>query len=139
MADLNVNRTVVGAQQVAAEFDALAGLVGVRAAAVTQHHGQLLLTRVRAKASGRPGPRARTGDYRRSISLEFGISGSTVAAEVGTNAPQGRRLEWGFWDMTDSLGRHFFQPPYPHFGPAVDEIDPLFVDALAAIVPGDPA
>jgi hypothetical protein len=43
---------------------------GQRVPAVTQHYGQLLLTRIQANASGRPGPRAVTGNYRRSWVLD---------------------------------------------------------------------
>lgn len=99
----------------------------------TVHHGQLLRTRVMAKASGRPGPNAPTGDYRRSIALEIDKTPNTIQARVGTNKPQGRRLEFGFVG-TDSLGRTYNQPPYPHFGPASDEIGQLWVRDLEDIV-----
>jgi hypothetical protein len=91
-----------------------------------RHHGQLLRTRVMAKASGRPGPNIVTGDYRRSWQLQVAGAGKGTTATVGTNAPQGRRLEHGFHGM-DSLGRVYSQPPFPHAGPAFDEIVPLFV------------
>lgn len=99
---------------------------------VVLHYGQLLATRVQANASGRPGPNAPTGDYRRSIHAEPHGSGAGFAVAVGTNKPQGRRLEFGF-SGRDSLGRLFDQPPYPHFGPAVAVIEPQFVAALKAI------
>jgi hypothetical protein len=35
---------------------------------------------------------------------------------------------------TDSLGRHFNQPPLPHFGPAVDETEGPFRAKLQAAV-----
>lgn len=80
----------------------------------------LLETRVKANASGRPGPRARTGDYRRSISHRFYTGGDNeLIGEVGTNKPQGRRLEFGFVGY-DSLGRFYDQPPYSHFAPALE-------------------
>lgn len=90
-----------------------------RATAVVRHFGQLYQTRVKARASGRPGPRVITGDYRRSIYFELTTVGASPAAIVGTNAPQGRRLEYGFVGV-DSLGRHFNQPPYPHFEPPLE-------------------
>jgi hypothetical protein len=55
-----------------------------------------------------------------------------VAASVGTVRPQGRRLEFGFTG-TDSLGRSYDQPAYPHFGPAHDQTAPEFVEAIAGI------
>lgn len=62
-----------------------------------------------------------TGTYRRSIHVEKIIEeDGKFYAIVGTNLPQGPRLEWGFYDMTDSLGRHYYQLPLPHFRPPLD-------------------
>ncbi|GAA3371200.1 hypothetical protein GCM10020367_20900 [Streptomyces sannanensis] len=118
------------AVQIAAALDARAALTLPQATAVVQHYAMLLETRIKAKASGRPGPNAPTGDYRRSWAHEVSTDGVTVTATVGTNKPQARRLEYGFVGA-DSLGRVFNQPPFPHVGPAVEEIRPLFVTALA--------
>lgn len=109
--------------------------VADRVAASVVHHGQLLRTRVMAKASGRPGPNAPTGDYRRSITLEIVRGTFSISAVVGTNKPQGRRLEYGFVGV-DSAGRHYDQPPYPHFLPAQDEIGRLMVQDIDRIVKG---
>jgi hypothetical protein len=98
---------------------------------VTRHYGQMVATQVKANASGRPGPRAQTGDYRRSISFVLDLTDG-VFAEAGTNKPQGRRLEFGFGG-TDSLGRHFDQPPFPHFGPAIDRYGDEYAEAIAAL------
>lgn len=88
-----------------------------------RHYGQLLRTRIMANASGRPGPNAPTGTYRRSWTLEVTQVGpATFQAEVGTNQPQGRRLEFGFHGA-DSLGRVYNQPPYPHVQPALDWLE----------------
>lgn len=100
---------------------------------ITRHHAMLLETKVKANASGRPGPRVITGDYRRSwttrrVLLGMGVAGQTV----GTNKPQGRRLEFGFYGA-DSLGRVYHQKPYPHLGPAVDTVKPLYHAAIAQI------
>ncbi|MFD7922544.1 HK97 gp10 family phage protein [Streptomyces sp. NPDC059740] len=85
---------------------------------------------IRSNASGRPGPNVITGDYRSSWRVApFAVSGGG-GATVGTDRPQGRRLEFGFWDMTDSLGRHYFQPPYPHVEPAVSALGPRIQAAL---------
>lgn len=101
---------------------------------VIRHHGRLLQTRVKARASGRPGPNVVTGDYRRSIAFQLRSQfGDTVSGVVGTNSPQGRRLEFGFVGA-DSLGRHYDQPPYPHFGPAFDETIPQLLDDLSDAV-----
>lgn len=98
-----------------------------------RHYGQLLRTRVMAKASGRPGPRAVTGDYRRSWVHEFHGGPQTSTSIVGTSAPQGRRLEFGFHGA-DSLGRVYNQPPFPHARPAFDQTAPEFETAVNDMV-----
>ncbi len=123
----------LGAGQIAAQLTQAA--VGCEAATrrTVRKHTQLLHTRVLAKASGRPGPNAPTGDYRRSWGTGYIDGPGVYSGVVGTNAVQGRRLELGFVG-TDSLGRDYDQPPYPHAGPAVQEIEPGFVADLRAIV-----
>lgn len=116
-----------GAQLRASSVEATA-----RARGVTRHYGFLLVTAVKRNVSGRPGPRAITGDYRRSWGLEMSGNAAVSTATVGTNRPQGPRLEGGFHGE-DSLGRHYDQPPYAHAGPAVDEIGPHFEEALGSI------
>lgn len=110
--------------------------VGAKAQRVVAHHGLLLQAAVKRHASkprtGPPGPRLQTGDYVRSIALAVGL----LQAEVGTSKPQGRRLEYGF-SGTDALGRVYDQPPYPHFQPAADEVEPLFTAALLATMVED--
>ena len=76
---------------------------------------------VKGKASGRPGPRAPTGDFRRGITSDMEISGTTINGQIGSNAAQALRLEYGFYGR-DSLDRNYDQPPYPSFGPAVPEV-----------------
>lgn len=122
----NVIVTVTGARVLAAEFRGKSKEIPVVMDRTIRFHGRLLTTRVKANASGRPGPNAPTGDYRRSISLQVTKTGGMTIALVGTNKPQGRRLEYGFHGV-DSLGRHYNQPPYPHFGPALDATVPGFV------------
>lgn len=123
-------RLVSNVTTVAASFLASGPRTAREVSQVTRHHGRLLQTRVRAHASGRPGPRAPTGDYRRGIGYEFNGGAASAQAVVGSNHPQGRRLELGFTG-TDSLGRYYDQPPYPHFGPAVDDIEQDYVEALS--------
>lgn len=74
-----------------------------------------------------PGPNVATGNYRRSIQLTPTREGGNPVAYVHTNSAQARRLEYGFRG-TDSLGRRYNQPPYPHFQPAADKAE----DILAA-------
>jgi hypothetical protein len=110
-----------------------AGVIPERVGRVVRHHGQLLTTRVKARASGRPGPNAPTGDYRRSITHSHVETVGTYSSYVGTNRPQGRRLEFGFVGV-DSLGRHYNQPPYPHFEPAAEETQGPFIDDVRRAV-----
>ncbi len=122
------------ANEVARDLIGFGVAASAGAQAVVVKFTAVLQRRVVANASGRPGPNAPTGDYRRSINRRV-IKGTLVSeGYVGTDKPQGRRLELGF-SGTDSLGRSYDQPPYPHFGPALDETAPEFKAAVAA-VPG---
>jgi len=97
---------------------------------VVRHHGMLLETRVKAAASGRPGPRVITGDYRRSWTTRNTPLAGGAKANVGTNRPQARRLEYGFVGV-DSLGRRYNQRPFPHVGPAFEATERGFIADLS--------
>ncbi len=118
--------------EVAADLAALAVATQGRVHRATIAWTAELQAAVQRNASGRPGPNVITGHYRRSINrrTEKRVDGSV--GQVGTDAPQARRLEFGF-SGTDSLGRVYDQPPFPHFGPALDEVGPKFEAAIAAI------
>lgn len=91
---------------------------------------------VRGKASGRPGPRNITGDYRRSIvGQALQVDRAVFHAIIGSNAPQALRLEFGFVGP-DALGRVYNQPPFPHFGPSVGEIGDLAQNEVRFAVGG---
>ena len=110
--------------------------------------GAAFLTLVRAKArtgfhrpgdphipGTGPGPNVGTGDYVRSMHQTNGYEGNNPVSLVSTNAPQARRLEYGFpVVMVDSLGRSFNQPPYPHWRPAAEEIGPILRQNVADAV-----
>lgn len=102
---------------------------------LVKHHGMLLRTRVMAKASGRPGPRSITGDYRRSWQNVYSGGAGQYSSQTGTNAVQARRLEYGFHGM-DSIGRTYNQPPFPHARPAFDETTPGFIAGGEALLEG---
>jgi hypothetical protein len=76
----------------------------------------------------------KTGTYRRSIHVEPKVleEGGRDYAIIGTDLPQARRLEFGFYDMTDSLRRHYWQLPQPHFRPPLD----TEMDKYVAIMKG---
>ncbi len=134
MAEVDTN-----AHLVAADLVALGVKAGAKAFAVTKTFGEVLLGNVRKRASlprtGPPGPRLITGDYVRSMSVTTTLTPEGPTATAGTNAPQARRLEFGFND-TDSLGRRYNQPPYPHWGPALDEVGAAFAAAIAGLIDG---
>lgn len=101
--------------------------------------GAMLLTRIRANASSGhhrpglphipgtgPGPNVATGDYRRSWHTRELPDGTVM---VSTNAPQARRLEYGFFGV-DSRGRAARSPQYPHVRPAVEQTRPYMAEQL---------
>ena len=106
--------------------------VGPEVERVVHRQAGILRGMIRARASGRPGPNVITGRYRSSWEVEPFAVPHGGGAEVGTRKPQGRRLEFGFYDMTDSIGRHFYQPPFPHVGPSVDELSHQYEAAFHA-------
>lgn len=61
------------------------------------------------------------------------ISPMEVAVAVGV--PYGRRREYGFSGMTDSLGRHFINDPgKPYLQPALDTDSPLVQELMTTAV-----
>lgn len=124
------------AVQVAGDFDKLSVSAVARVGRAITLIGARLEAQVKRNASGRPGPKAPTGNYRRSISRRSMLTATSARAEVGTNMPHARRLEFGF-SGADSLGRVYDTPAFPHFGPALDKIAPTVEAAIAAaITPG---
>lgn len=82
-------------------------------------------------ASGRPGPNRVTGTYVNSITVRRRRMAGGSVWSVGTDDPRARRLELGFHG-TDSDGRVYNQPPYPHWLPAIEEVMPLVVAEAGA-------
>lgn len=80
-----------------------------------------------------PGPNVATADYIRSWATRVDISPLRVQGEAFTNAPQGRRLEYGFVGI-DALGRTVHAPPYPHAIPALNIIRPQYLAALSTAI-----
>lgn len=119
--------------QVAAELVALATAVSGAVHQITKTWTAELQAEVQRNASGRPGPNAPTGDYRRSINRRTAKRLTGSVGQVGTDKPQANRLEHGFTG-TDSLGRSYDQPPFPHFGPALDTVGPMYEAAILAVM-----
>lgn len=84
-------------------------------------------------ASGRPGPETNTGYYVSTIQVDYRSDAAGYIAEVYSDAPFAHRLEYGF-SGTDSSGRYGFSAPYPHFRPALEEIEPAFVEDISLAV-----
>lgn len=124
------------AAQIATALRTVGTRQGRKSAALVRHYSMLLETRIKARASGRPGPRVITGDYRRSWNTRFAMGTDVFTGTVGTDRPQARRLEYGFVGA-DRIGRVFHQPPFPHVGPAVSQTDPEFTEAMARSVTWD--
>jgi hypothetical protein len=121
------------APQVTAWLEDLGEEASRRAHALVVQFTALLETRIKAAASGRPGPRAVTGDYRRSINGRVRVTMDVAIGTVGTASPQARRLEYGFVGA-DRLGRVYNQPPYPHFSTGFHPTAAEFAAAMARIL-----
>ncbi|MFE7565406.1 HK97 gp10 family phage protein [Streptomyces sp. NPDC057539] len=115
--------------ELAATLARMGPAVRSRTRAITRHHAMLLRVRIQKNASGRPGPNVITGQYRASWDVKVTVAGGQVTAMVFTDAPQQRRLEYGFVGV-DRLGRQYRQPPYPHIEPAFQRTQPGFLEAL---------
>lgn len=124
---------VIGAGAIASGFALTDRLVEAGVTTQVRLHAELLRSTVRAKASGRPGPRVQTGDYRRGISVNHGRATSrghlVPASTVRSNSPQAWRLERGFIGA-DALGRVYNQPAFEHWGPALDIVEPRLFAAI---------
>ncbi|MDK0525005.1 HK97 gp10 family phage protein [Streptomyces sp. ML-6] len=107
--------------ELADRLDHAATRIGPAIQRAVRHTGELGRARIRGNASGRPGPNVITGAYRNSWETQSRRLPYGAMCTIGTNAPQGRRLEFGFVGP-DSLGRVYNQPPFPHVGPAIDYI-----------------
>lgn len=117
------------ADRLEAAADRLGPAVGRRVV----HTAELGRGMIRANATGRPGPNVITGRYRSSWEVTARRIPYGAQCTIGTNAPQGRRLEFGFVGP-DSLGRVYNQPPFPHVGPAVPRMETLLRDQMRAAV-----
>lgn len=110
--------TLVGVPSVLAALERAEGGIGMavhRAMERTAKGGEGVM---KGKASGRPGPRVIWGDFRRSIVGRLvSVAGGVWTIQIGSNAPQARRLEYGFVGP-DRLGRVYNQPPYPYAAPS---------------------
>jgi hypothetical protein len=109
-------------EELADRLERAATRIGPAVARGVQHTGVLGQARIRGNASGRPGPNVITGAYRNSWQAQTRRLPYGAICTLGTDLPYGRRLEFGFTG-TDSLGRSYNQPPFPHVQPALPFIE----------------
>lgn len=105
-------------EELANRLEHAAMKVGPAVQKAVAHAGELGVARIRGNASGRPGPNVVTGAYRNSWRAQTRGLPYGAVCTLGTDLPYGRRLEFGF-SGTDSLGRSYNQPPFPHVQPAL--------------------
>jgi hypothetical protein len=129
----SIDIDVSGDIAIAAELQDKSAKAGYEAFRVTRKWGLILQGGIVGGAQGRPGPRRRSGDYIRSWSTITSTSFASAKAEVGTNAPQARRLEYGF-EGEDALGRRYNQAPLPHVRPAADRVEPAYLADLGQAI-----
>ena len=113
---------VIGAEDLAAKFRTLADdIKGPALEAATRAAALPVLNQVRITVPEGGRTPYKTGTYRRSFAMETAEkTAERCTVVVGTDAPQARRLEYGFVGP-DKLGRVYNQPPRPHIRPALDE------------------
>jgi len=123
----------VNLDELADRLEAAADRTGDVIQSRMRHVGALGVARIRQNASGRPGPNVITGRYRASWRSETLAIPYGAECTLGTDAPQGRRLELGFTGY-DSLGRYYDQPPFPHVQPAIGFIEDTLHEQMRAAV-----
>jgi hypothetical protein len=126
---------VIGAGDLAAKFRTLADdIKGPALEAATRAAALPVLNQVRVTVPEGGRTPYKTGTYRRSFHMEtVEKSSERCRVEVGTDAPQAKRLEYGFVGA-DKLGRVYNQAPRPHIRPALDEKRGAAVDEFRAAV-----
>ena len=127
--------TLKGGEELAKAFAALADdIKGPALEAATRAAALPVLNQVRITEPEGGRTPYKTGTYRRSFHMEtVEKSSERCRVEVGTDAPQARRLEYGFVGA-DKLGRVYNQAARPHIRPALDENRGVAVDEFRAAV-----
>lgn len=84
-----------------------------------QDYTQTLEGEIKSRQGKPPAPNIVTTDYIGSWVHKVTQAGEIVEGIVGTEKPQGRRLEFGFVGP-DRLGRVYHQQPRPHVAPSIE-------------------
>jgi len=126
---------VIGAGDLAEKFRILADdIKGPALEAATRAAALPVLNQVRITEPEGGRTPYKTGTYRRSFEMETAEkTAERCTVVVGTDAPQARRLEYGFVGA-DKLGRVYNQAARPHIRPALDENRKTAVDEFRAAV-----
>ena len=126
---------VIGAGDLAEKFRTLADdIKGPALEAATRAAALPVLNQVRITEPEGGRTPYKTGTYRRSFQMETAEkTAERCTVVVGTDAPQARRLEYGFVGP-DKLGRVYNQAARPHIRPALDENRGAAVDEFRAAI-----
>ena len=111
------------------QLDAFVQIMEKGIVTISNQYAVILRDRIRANATGAPGPQVVTGQYISTIQVT-----DDQQPTVASSAPQAPRLEYGFMG-TDALGRVYNQPPFPHWQPAIDVTEPEYIQALTDALP----
>lgn len=111
--------------ELANRLDQSADRIGPAIQRKMRHVGTLGKAMIQRNASGRPGPNiinSEVPNYHDSWQSPTRAIPYGAQCTLGTQKPQGRRLEFGFTGV-DSIGRYYDQAPFPHVGPAIPAIE----------------
>lgn len=113
---MSITVKIEGGAELARKLAALETAVAGRVLAAAVESGALVVQNdAKARAP------YKTGTLRKSIHTQMGGGSATSAeADVGTDVPYARRIEYGF-EGTDERGRSYHQAPRPYLRPALDE------------------
>jgi hypothetical protein len=86
------------------------------------------------QAAGMSYTPVKRGTLRRSWRIELASTGSGVfTARVGPSVVYARRIELGFYDRSDSLGRHYMQRGKPYVSKAYKSVVPKILSYARSI------
>lgn len=98
--------------------------------AAVKRHASQPRTRPRPRTGGPEGPRLLTGSYVGSIGSDVNVGPVSAVGSVGSIDVRAMPLEFGTHNL---FGRGITMQPYEHFGPAMDEVEPGFLSAMALV------
>lgn len=133
---------VEGVDRAQVALDALGARLHAAMGLAAYHAGLEIEASIKEHASGRPGPNVITGTLRRSVhtTAPTPIGSKAWQVYVSPSTVYARRIELGFMNMRDSLGRLYHQPAFPYvrsgFQAARVRVLPVIIDTLRAALGG---